>query len=88
MDKCPNCKVSWVGDKISDDIKEFYSGTHWRREIHIDGGYMGIYDGIVAVMCPDCKSQFPRDNSSLAQERFNQYIEKLIDVEGMNESQE
>ena len=75
MNNCPKCKVSWIGEPIPDDIKEHYSGTHWRREIGIDGGYMGIYDGIVALKCPDCKEEFPRGNSKWALELFEKYQE-------------
>lgn len=62
VDNCPNCGVSWIGDPIPEDIVDKYAGTHWRREIGIDGGYMGIYDGLVAVQCPDCKEYFPRNS--------------------------
>lgn len=31
--------------------------------IGIDGGYMGIYDGIVAFRCPDCGHECPRNKS-------------------------
>ena len=56
MDNCPKCNSSWIGDKIPDDLAEHYTATHWRREIGIDGGLMGIYDGIVALRCPDVVS--------------------------------
>jgi hypothetical protein len=75
MDNCPKCKVSWIGEKIPDDIVHHYSGDgYWRREIGIDGGRMGIYDGIVAIQCPDCKEEFPRNTSSWALEMFDKYI--------------
>lgn len=74
---CPKCKVSLLGEPIPDDIKENYGGTHYKREIGIDGGYMGIYDGIVAYQCPDCKECFPRGLSSWALEMFEKYKEAL-----------
>lgn len=73
MDNCPSCNVSWIGDLITEDIAHHYCGKHWRREIGIDGGYMGIYDGIVAYMCPDCKEAFPRGSSGWALEMFEKY---------------
>lgn len=79
MDKCPKCGVSWIGDEIPEDIRHHYSGTHWRREIGIDGGYMGIYDGTVAIRCPDCGEEFPRDNSEWALELFEKYKEMTKD---------
>ena len=74
-DSCPNCDVSFIGDPIPKDIVEHYAGTHWRREIGIDGGRLGIYDGIVAYKCPDCDYYFPRDNSSWGLEMFNKFEE-------------
>jgi len=75
MDNCPKCNASWIGGKIPDDIAHHYDGTHWRREIGIDGGYMGIYDGIVAYRCPDCGEEFPRSNAPWALEIFEKYKE-------------
>ena len=79
MDNCPNCKISFIGGEIPDDIKHHYTGTHWRKEIGIDGGFLGIYDGIVAIRCPECEHEFPRNNSSWALDLFNQY-RKAVDV--------
>jgi predicted RNA-binding Zn-ribbon protein involved in translation (DUF1610 family) len=73
MDNCPNCKSSWVGEEIPEDIRSNYYGTHWRREIGIDGGYIGVYDGVVAIRCPDCGEEFPRGSSKLALELFEKY---------------
>jgi len=73
MDNCPKCNSSWIGDKIPDDLAEHYTATHWRREIGIDGGLMGIYDGIVALRCPDCGEDFPRNESMWALEMFRKY---------------
>jgi hypothetical protein len=73
MDNCPVCKSSFIGEKIPDDIKHHYVGTHWRKEIAIDGGFLGIYDGTVAVRCPECESEFPRDESKWALDIFLKY---------------
>lgn len=63
--------------QVADDIAHNYYGTHWRREIGIDGGYMGIYDGIVAVRCPDCLEEFPRGSEPWALELFEKYKEAV-----------
>jgi hypothetical protein len=73
MDNCPKCNVSFIGEEIPDENKKYYSGTHWRRDIGIDGGYVGIYDGIVALKCPDCSHEFPRSNHPMDIEMFNKY---------------
>lgn len=72
-DNCPNCNISFIGEKIPENIAEYYARTHWRKEIGIDGGYIGIYDGIVAYMCPECKWEFPVSNSKWAIEMFEKY---------------
>jgi hypothetical protein len=74
MDNCPKCKVSFRGDPIPDIDRPYFAGSHWRREIGIDGGYIGIYDGIVAMRCPDCKHEFPRNNSKWALDLFDKYV--------------
>lgn len=76
MDGCLKCKSSWLGKPIPEEHREEYYGgkTHFKREIGIDGGYMGIYDGIVALMCPDCKEYFPCSNSSWALEMFDKFM--------------
>lgn len=73
MDNCPKCGVSWIGEAIPEDIRHHYAGTHWKREIAIDGGFLGIYDGIVALRCPDCNEEFPRNDSQWAIDIFNRY---------------
>ena len=73
MDNCPKCHSSWIGEKIPEDIANHYSGTHWKREIGIDGGFIGVYDGIVALKCPDCSEEFPRNESNRALEMFDRY---------------
>ena len=73
-DNCPNCNADWNGEPIPEDIREHYSPPYyWRREIGIDGGMLGIYDGIVAYQCPDCKHEFPRSNHPLFLELFERY---------------
>ena len=74
MNNCPKCNANWIGGLIPDDIKEHYVGTHWKREIGIDGGVLGIYDGVVAIMCPDCKEVMPRNDSAWAKEMFDKYV--------------
>lgn len=71
MDKCPKCKSSWVRAFNPEDLHE---KVYWGREILIDGGYIGVYDGIVAVQCPDCKKTFPRDSSPTAKELYRDYL--------------
>lgn len=78
MNNCPVCKSSWVGDKIPENIAHNYAGTHWGREIGIDGGALGIYDGIVAYWCPDCGNCVPKGKSEWAIELFNRFIEAKI----------
>ena len=74
MDNCPKCNANFIGDPIPADMVDSYAGTHWRREIGIDGEYMGIYDGIVAYQCPDCKEYLPRGTSSWALEMFDKFM--------------
>lgn len=76
-DNCPKCNTSFIGDPIPEYIVHHYSGTHWRREIGIDAGYMGLYDGIVAYLCPDCKHEFPIGDSALAMDLFRRYKDKI-----------
>jgi len=79
MDDCPKCGVSWIGDEIPENIRHHYSVTHWRKEIGIDGGMLGIYDGIVAIRCPDCGEEFPRSNAPWALEMFQKYKKVMED---------
>ena len=75
-DKCPLCGSDWQGEPIPEDIKHHYAPPYFfRRVIGIDGGSMGIYDGIVAYQCPDCKEYIPRANTQLALELFDKFIE-------------
>lgn len=79
MDKCPKCQASWIGGPIPEELRQYYSEPyHWKREIGIDGGRMGIYDGIVAIRCPDCTENFPVSNHKVHLEMFEKY-KKLLD---------
>lgn len=74
MSNCPHCGANWQGEPIPDDIAHHYAGTHWGREIGIDGGRLGIYDGVVAYLCPDCGETSPRNNSAWAAEMYEEYL--------------
>lgn len=75
MDNCPKCNANWVGGEIPEDIREHYSPPYvWKREIGIDGGFAGIYDGVVAYMCPDCKEYVPRAQTPWALEMFDKFM--------------
>jgi len=71
--KCPKCRASFVGEKIPADIADQYSGTHFMRCIGIDGGRLGVYDGIVAWMCPECHHEFPRNKHKWGMKMFEKY---------------
>lgn len=73
MDNCPKCGVSFIGEPIPEHLRQHCGGTHWRLEIAIDGGYAGIYDGIVAIMCYACSHTFPRSNHPIDLELFEKY---------------
>jgi predicted RNA-binding Zn-ribbon protein involved in translation (DUF1610 family) len=73
MNNCPSCGVSWLGEPISKDIADQYDTSYWKREIGIDGGYVGVYDGVVALKCPDCGHECPRDESEWAKDSFEAY---------------
>ena len=75
IDNCPKCKASFIGEPTPKDIVEHYAGTHWRKEIGIDGGRAGIYDGVVAYKCHECGHEFPCNDSAWAAEMFNKYLE-------------
>lgn len=74
---CPHCGANWDGKDIPEDIREHYKGTKWGRQIGVDGGRLGIYDGIVALQCPDCGKYSPRDDSEWALKVFNKFMEAL-----------
>ena len=77
MDNCPGCGVSWIGGEIPKKQQHLYSGKHWKREIGIDGGMINIYDGLVALKCPDCHEYFPVSNHPFHQEVFTKFKEYL-----------
>jgi hypothetical protein len=77
MNSCPKCNISWIGEPIPKDPHDLRTGGHYGREISIDGGYMGIYDGIVALRCPDCGHECPRNSSPWALELFEKYQKVL-----------
>jgi hypothetical protein len=79
MKNCPKCKASWKGEAIPKSQQKLYSATHFERQIGIDGGYMGIYDGIVAYQCPDCNSYSPRSNQPWDLEMFEKFNKKLLE---------
>jgi len=76
-DTCPHCKVSWQGDPIPADIVHHYAGTHYDREIGIDGGLLGLYDGTVAWLCPDCKKTSPRSEEPWGRELYEKYLDAV-----------
>lgn len=73
MDNCPKCNSSWLGEPIPVEYQGVGGRTHYGREIGIDGGYIGVYDGVVAIKCPDCGAEFPRSNHPIALELFEKY---------------
>jgi rRNA maturation protein Nop10 len=73
MDNCPKCGSNWIGDPILGNEE-----SHWRREIGIDGGYMGLYDGLVAIRCPDCGEEFPVSQHPVHLELFDKYNNYFI----------
>lgn len=76
-DNCPKCNANWIGGPIPADIAHNYSGTHWKREIGIDGGYIGIYDGCIAYKCRDCGKYSPVSQHPFHQEVFKKFLEYL-----------
>jgi protein-disulfide isomerase len=76
MNNCPHCNINLIDKPIPQEYidKGYYgNNTHYKREIGIDGSYLGIYDGIVAFQCPDCKKTWPRDNSKWAMDLYSKY---------------
>lgn len=54
--KCPHCSVSLLGEAIPEDMKEYYSGNYFKREIGVE--ISQFYDGIYFYVCPDCKGEW------------------------------
>jgi hypothetical protein len=76
--ECPACKSSWIDQEIPlKDRKHFGGSQYYLRSIGIDGGYMGIYDGTVAIQCPDCKEYFPRAKAPWAVEMYNKFMDAM-----------
>ena len=66
IDHCPACGVSWVGDPIPEAVREHYGGaTHYRREIAV---YSLDLDRTTHYHCPDCGTEFPRQDPPLGGE--------------------
>lgn len=84
---CPHCNTNLLDKPIPQEYidKGYYGSkdiTFFKREIGIDGGYIGIYDGIVAFMCPDCKETWPVDSSKWAMDVYSKY--KLAKEQGFD----
>lgn len=63
LQHCPHCNVSLQGDPIPESHRQWYSGTHWRREIGIE--VQGVYDGVLYYECRNCSGtwhRFPEDH--------------------------
>ena len=63
-DICPINGCDLQGDPIPQEYIDagYYAEgvTHYSRMIGIDGGRVGIYDGVIAWGCPDCGAYWPR----------------------------
>ena len=63
-DTCPINHCDLRGEPIKQEyIDAGYYGegvTHYSRMVGVDGGYLGIYDGVIAWHCPDCGAYWPR----------------------------
>lgn len=59
--KCPHCDSDITKDSI----------------VHIDGGFIGVYDGVVAIRCLSCNNYFPREDNDWAENLFERFMEKL-----------
>ncbi len=53
---CPHCEVSLMAEAIPDDVKENYSGTHWKREMGVT--VRGHGDRTNYYVCPDCNGRW------------------------------
>ena len=78
LDNCPRCTASFIGKKIPKKLQKDYGTTHWRNEIGIDGGYIGIYDGVVAYRCHKCDYTFPRSNHPVDVELYTKYMNYVV----------
>jgi len=71
------------GNEIPEENRHYYQEgtTHYSRMIGIDGGRLGIYDGVIAWTCPDCGIIWNRfsdknDRRYLEAEKF---IKEVVD---------
>ncbi len=58
-DNCPHCGTSLRGNPIPEHQQEMFGGaTHFGRKIGVE--VMGVYDGVLYYVCPDCKGAWNR----------------------------
>lgn len=55
-EECPLCGVSLLGEPIPEEYREYYAGTHYKREIGVE--IPQFYDGIYFYTCPDCRHEW------------------------------
>lgn len=80
---CPNgCDLQ--GDPIPQEYidKGYYAEgtTHYSRMIGVDGGWSGIYDGVIYWLCPDCGvrwHRFPEGTGDKSIERIRFSVEAM-----------
>lgn len=66
MEICPNCGANWIAGYIPDDPERKANYEDYEPETHffsrvISVGEVDGDDRVVAFMCPDCKTNFPRN---------------------------
>lgn len=66
-ENCPHCNVSLLDSPIPTESLEYYSGTHFKREIGVE--IPEKYDGVWYYFCPDCKGEFGGRRAILEQLR-------------------
>lgn len=60
-EECPNCRVNLRGEPIPQkylDAGYYGDTTHYSRTIGME--VMGVYDGVLYWMCPDCAHKWHR----------------------------
>lgn len=75
-ENCPHCGVSLLAEPIPEDIREHYSGTHWKREIGVTLRRQG--DRTNYYYCPDCEYRWiglPEDYEKFCK-KHNKKIER------------
>ena len=85
-EQCPHCLADLRGNPIPQEyIDAGYYGTHthYSRKIGVD--LMGVYDGVLYWMCPDCSKAWHRwsedtapDLHRKAEPYINQRNNKLV----------